>query len=376
MSTETSVKSVSREAPSTYAIQQGSAYLKVGDVGDSVLTCRGLLNQKGYSCNLTSETYDSVLKSVVAKFQKDFGLTSDGLLGQSSLAVLQDNVSDTEWLVDGVVNITAGKLARMGFGKEVLKPANVTALNEVCNRYHITSKTKVRHFLAQGFVETDKGRTFTEYIYVPGKTKSEYDKQYQRYAPYCGGGFMQLTWKDNYTAFYNYMKDTLKVTDEEIKSPAEYATQHVAKNYTFESAGWYWDVFKDINTKISQRASLSADATVTKVTQEINGGTNGLQARKDAYAKSKKIFGELLKEWTKMEKSIVMVSHDMEFTAKYADEISLLYQGEIIVQCPVREFMEENQFYTTGMNRVTRRVNPHIITIEDVKKYAKRKNSQ
>jgi len=46
------------------------------------------------------------------------------------------------------------------------------------------------------------------------------------------------------------------------------------------------------------------------------------------------------------------------------------------VQCPVREFMEENQFYTTGMNRVTRRVNPHIITIEDVKKYAKRKNSQ
>lgn len=290
MSTETSVKSVSREAPSIYAIQQGSAYLKVGDVGDSVLTCRGLLNQKGYSCNLTSETYDSVLKSVVAKFQKDFGLTSDGLLGQSSLAVLQDNVSDTEWLVDGVVNITAGKLARMGFGKEVLKPANVTALNEVCNRYHITSKTKVRRFLAQGFVETDKGRTFTEYIYVPGKTKSEYDKQYQRYAPYCGGGFMQLTWKDNYTAFYNYMKDTLKVTDEEIKSPAEYATQHVAKNYTFESAGWYWDVFKDINTKISQWASLSADATVTKVTQEINGGTNGLQARKDAYAKSKKIF--------------------------------------------------------------------------------------
>ena len=93
-------------------------------------------------------------------------------------------------------------------------------------------------------------------------------------------------------------------------------------------------------------------------------------------AKSKKLFGELLKEWTKMEKSIVMVSHDMEFTAKYADEISLLYQGEIIVQCPVREFMEENQFYTTGMNRVTRRVNPHIITIEDVKKYAKRKNSQ
>lgn len=74
------------------------------------------------------------------------------------------------------------------------------------------------------------------------------------------------------------------------KIPAEYATQQVAKNYAFESAGWYWDVLKDINTKISQWASLSADATVTKVTQEINGGTNGLQARKDAYAKSKSFF--------------------------------------------------------------------------------------
>lgn len=28
------------EAPSIYAIQQGSAYLKVGDVGSSVVVCR------------------------------------------------------------------------------------------------------------------------------------------------------------------------------------------------------------------------------------------------------------------------------------------------------------------------------------------------
>lgn len=250
MGSKTNAKSVSSEAPSIYAIQQGTAYLKLGDVGDTVVTCRNLLNQKGYSCDLTSETYDSALKSVVAKFQKDFGLTSDGLLGQTSLAVLQDNVSDTGWLIDGVVNITAGKLARMGFGKEVLKPASVTALNKACNRYHITSKTKVRHFLAQGLVETDNGKTFTEYIYVPGQAKSKYKNC--KYAPYCGGGFMQLTWEANYTAFYNYMKDIQKIPDEKIMSPAEYATKHVAENYAFESAGWYWDVYKDINTKISQ----------------------------------------------------------------------------------------------------------------------------
>ena len=127
---------------------------------------------------------------------------------------------------------------------------------------------------------------------------------------------------------------------------------------------------KELSGGMKQRCAIAQAFSIDPPILLMDEPTKGMDA------KSKKIFGEVLKEWTKKEKSIVMVSHDMEFIAKYADEISLLYQGEIIVQCPVREFMEENQFYTTGMNRVTRRVNPHIITIEDVKKYAKRKNSQ
>ena len=84
------------------------------------------------------------------------------------MAVLEDNQSDTGWLTSGVVNLTAGKLARLGFGKLVLKPANVTLLNNACNAYNITTKTKVRHFLAQGMVETDYGVIFTEYGYIAG----------------------------------------------------------------------------------------------------------------------------------------------------------------------------------------------------------------
>lgn len=58
------------EAPSIYAIQQGSAYLKVGDVGSSVVVCRELLNKKGYACDQTSETYDSALKSIVGNSKR------------------------------------------------------------------------------------------------------------------------------------------------------------------------------------------------------------------------------------------------------------------------------------------------------------------
>ena len=171
-------------APTLASIREGNAYLAVGDTGIAVLTCRELLNGKGYTCNATSSTYDAALRDIVKEFQSDFGLTSDGYLGQGTLAVLEDTQSDTGWFVNGVANITAGKLARLGFKKLVLKPANVKKLNEICNSYGINSKTKIRHFLAQGMLETMYGTTFTETIYRPGDST-----QYESYAPYCGAGF-------------------------------------------------------------------------------------------------------------------------------------------------------------------------------------------
>lgn len=71
-------------------IRKGDGTLKVGDVGDSVVTCKKLLNNKGYSCNTTSTTCNNALSKVVKEFQKDMGLTSDGVLGQATLAVIED----------------------------------------------------------------------------------------------------------------------------------------------------------------------------------------------------------------------------------------------------------------------------------------------
>ncbi len=86
----------------------------------------------------------------------------------------------------------------------------------------------------------------------------------------------------------------------------------------------------------------------------------------------KRILGELLHEMVKKGKTVLFVSHDMEFAARHADEIAFLYQGQIVIQTEARVFFEENQFYTTSMNRVARRVNPHIITLEDVAYYAEK----
>ena len=214
-----------------------------------------------------------------------FGLKNDGYLGQATLAVLEDTQSDTGWFSNGTVNITAGKLARMGFGKQVLKPANVQKLNAACNSYGINSKTKVRHFLAQGMAETDQGKTFTEYVYRPGDTS-----KYTQYAPFCGAGFIQLTWSHTYSAFRTYMKSNKNIDDSKITVPAEYATQHVADTYPFESAGWFWHVYKDLNSKIVEWASLSAADTVKNVTAVVKGSSAGYETRLSYYEKAKTIF--------------------------------------------------------------------------------------
>lgn len=272
-------------APTLTAIREGNDYLSIGDTGEAVLTCRKLLNNKGYSCNTTNRTYDATLRDIVKKFQSSYGLTSDGSLGQATLAVLEDTQSDTGWLSNGVVNITAGKLARLGFKKLVLKPTSVKELNRICNAYKINTKTKVRHFLAQGIIETGYGTTFTESIYRPGDTS-----QYVKYAPYCGAGFLQLTHYENYKDFYDFMNIKKGINDTKIKTPSEYATQHVANTYPFESAGWFWHVHADLNNKISSWASLSASETVKKVTTKVKGAPIDYETRLKYYEKSKTIF--------------------------------------------------------------------------------------
>lgn len=87
---------------------------------------------------------------------------------------------------------------------------------------------------------------------------------------------------------------------------------------------------------------------------------------------NKKRLGTLLKKMTETGKTVIMVSHDMEFAAQYADCMALMFGGKTELVDETQKFFEENQFYTTGMNRVARGVSRHIITQGDVALYAKK----
>ena len=89
---------------------------------------------------------------------------------------------------------------------------------------------------------------------------------------YRGRGFIQLTGKNNYTAFANAMGMSL---DEAVDylSTAEGAAM---------SAAWFWDM-----------RNLNADADrgdVVTVTKKINGGTIGLHERQALYKEALGIF--------------------------------------------------------------------------------------
>ena len=82
-----------------------------------------------------------------------------------------------------------------------------------------------------------------------------------------GRGALQLTGKDNYKAFSDYMKKPEIMTNPDL----------VATDYSFESAIFFFDKNKlwDICDK-----GVSKD-TILSLTKRINGGTHGLEDREE-----------------------------------------------------------------------------------------------
>lgn len=62
----------------------------------------------------------------------------------------------------------------------------------------------------------------------------------------------------------------------------------------------------------------------------------------------------------------LMVSHDIEFCARYAHRCALFFDGSIVTEAPARAFFSGNSFYTTSANRMARGLLPEAVTAEDV----------
>ncbi|MBR6872124.1 MAG: ATP-binding cassette domain-containing protein [Ruminococcus sp.] len=74
----------------------------------------------------------------------------------------------------------------------------------------------------------------------------------------------------------------------------------------------------------------------------------------------------ILKELCVRGKTVIMVSHDVEFAASYCTRCAMLFGGELIGSAAPQEFFSGNMFYTTSAARMSRGLIENAVTAEDI----------
>ena len=80
----------------------------------------------------------------------------------------------------------------------------------------------------------------------------------------------------------------------------------------------------------------------------------------------KRMLAQVLANLTARGVCVIMVSHDVEFCAAYADRCGLFFDGSIVTMDAPQPFFAGKSFYTTAANRMARHLLPGAVTPEDV----------
>lgn len=74
----------------------------------------------------------------------------------------------------------------------------------------------------------------------------------------------------------------------------------------------------------------------------------------------------ILKSLQKNGMTVLMVTHDIEFCAEYADICAMFFDGNIVSEAPPRKFFAENNFYTTSAKRMADGIIENAVLDKDV----------
>ena len=116
----------------------------------------------------------------------------------------------------------------------------------------------------------------------------------------------------------------------------------------------------DLSGGEQQRSALAKVLLTNPKLLLLDEPTKGI----DSFFKEK--LAEILCKLKEQGVTVVMVSHDVEFCAKYADMVSMFFDGQILTTDTPRRFFGNNSFYTTAAGRMSRHVFSMAVTAEDV----------
>jgi putative chitinase len=235
-------------------------------------------------------------EEAVKLWQAAHGLTADGIVGDKTWAMImgEETHPQVQQQSVAVANTTGLKLDKL---KGHIPDSVIAMIPAVAQKFQIDSALRLAHFLAQCGHESGGFRLTKENLnysakglmgifkkYFPTEAlANQYARQPEKIAnkvyggrmgngpessgdgaKFCGRGFIQLTGKDNYTAFGK------SIGEDVCANP-----QVVAEKYALLSAAWFFN--KNGLHKMADGGST--DAVVTSITKRVNGGTIGLADR-------------------------------------------------------------------------------------------------
>lgn len=101
---------------------------------------------------------------------------------------------------------------------------------------------------------------------------------------------------------------------------------------------------------------LIADPDILLMDEPTKGLDNGFKMQ----------LADMLRKLQKCGKTIVVVSHDIEFCAVAGDRVALLFDGEVAMVGDVRSYMSDNNFFTTAASRISRNILDGAVTVREV----------
>ena len=116
----------------------------------------------------------------------------------------------------------------------------------------------------------------------------------------------------------------------------------------------------DLSGGEQQRAALCKVLLLDPEILLLDEPTKGLDAE------FKQELASILRALTAGGVTILMVSHDVEFCARYTHRCALFFDGGIVTEGAPRAFFSDNSFYTTSADRMSRELCPGAVTPEDV----------
>lgn len=181
-------------------------------------------------------------------------------------------------------------------------------------------------------------------------------------------------------------KEVKKTSVKEIARHIGYVSQnpndYISKDTVFEELKFTMDNFQCFDEEYLDRVLNDLDILPLKYKnpRDLSGGEKQRVAIASILVNTPRILildeptrgidihlkhrlGEMLKALQKSGVTIIVVTHDVEFSSLYSDKLMLMFNGEVICEGDVSEVISDGIYYTTCANKLFRNKTKSIYTI-------------